>query len=141
MTMKRYMIFLIIICFVKPAYSQEQNSIIKALYVEDKINIDGNLIESAWNAAVPIIDFTQRELNEGQKATEKTELKILYDKNNIYIGIICFDSEPNKIIHNELKWDGSIESDDNIAFIIDTYSDFRSGFFLRLIRMEREATD
>ena len=132
MTLKRYMIFLIIICFVKPVYSQEQNSIIKALYVEEKINIDGNLIESAWNAAVPIIDFTQRELNEGQKATEKTELKMLYDKNNIYIGIICFDSEPNKIIHNELKWDGSIESDDNMAFIIDTYSDFRSGFYFEV---------
>jgi hypothetical protein len=101
------MIFLIIICFVKPVYSQEQNSIIKALYVEEKINIDGNLIESAWNAAVPIIDFTQRELNEGQKATEKTELKILYDKNNIYIGPVFPILNQNnacKICHNMLLY-------------------------------------
>lgn len=126
------LILLLIISVVKPVFSQEQNSSITALYTEDKITLDGNLIEPAWNAAILITDFTQRELNEGQKATEKTELKILYDKNNIYLGITCFDSEPDKIIHNELKLDGSIDSDDNIAFIIDTNSDFRGGFYFEI---------
>ncbi len=102
---------------------------IKAYYTDSQIKLDGLLNESVWKNAVPITGFIQRELNEGEKATEKTEVRVIYNKENLYIGIICYDKEPEKIIHNELKRDGNIRSDDNFDLILDTFHDFRSGFY------------
>ena len=113
-------------------YGEVGENNVEALYITDDIEIDGILNEPAWGKASPISDFTQKELNEGEKATEKTEVKIIYDNDNLYIGIICYDFEPEKIIHNELKRDGNLDSDDNIAIILDTYRDFRSGFYFEV---------
>ena len=124
--------FIMEICLFTDIYGGIGDNSIEALYISDKIKIDGILNEPVWEKAVPVSDFTQRELNEGEKATEKTEVRIVYDKDNLYIGIMCYDSEPDKIIHNELKRDGSLYSDDNITIILDTYKDFRSGFFFEI---------
>jgi len=97
--------------------------------IQSQIIFDGLLNESIWEKAEPITDFTQRELTEGAPATEKTEVRILYDEDNLYIGVICFDSESDKIIHKELKLDGDFKSDDRIDIVIDTYYDKRMGFF------------
>ncbi len=127
--MKRLLILsLILFCFTS-GYSQETKKTITASSTDLPVKKDGLLTESAWKAAVPVSGFTQRELQEGEKATEKTEVRVIYDKENIYVGIKCYDSEPDKIINKELKRDGSISSDDNVAIVLDTYRDFRSGFY------------
>ncbi|MEO8945337.1 MAG: DUF5916 domain-containing protein [Gemmatimonadaceae bacterium] len=56
------------------------------------ITIDGKLDEAAWNAATPITRFTQRQPQEGQPATQRTEIRILYDDEAIYIGARMYDS-------------------------------------------------
>jgi len=101
---------------------------IRAVRIDVPVVLDGLLNEPVWNEAEPVSDFTQRELHEGEEATEKTEVRVLYDKDNLYIGVVCYDSEPGRIIHKELKRDGDLRADDNVAFILDTYRDFRSGF-------------
>ena len=77
-------------------------------------------------------DFTQRELVEGAPPTEKTDVKIIYDEKNLYIGIVCHDSEPDKIVHNELVWDGDLESDDSFIVVLDTFNDQRTGYYFRI---------
>ncbi len=109
-----------------------QNSIpdvIHASKVNQTINLDGSLSESAWKKAKRISNFTQRELNEGKPTTEKTKVAILYDDKNLYIGVWCFDDEPNKIIAEKMKRDFDYGTDDNFELVIDTYNDKRNGFF------------
>ena len=64
-------------------------------------------------SAKPITDFRQREPQEGEPATEKTEVRILYTRSAVYFGIDCFDSEPSRIIATELRRDVSQDLDDH----------------------------
>lgn len=63
---------------------------IRVLPVTDPIKIDGRLDELAWSQAEAASDFRQQEPNEGSPATEKTEVPLLFDEKNIYIGIHAF---------------------------------------------------
>lgn len=89
---------------------------------------DGKLEEPEWKSAQKISSFTQRELDLGQPITEKTEVAILIDNDNMYIGVWCYDSEPEKIIAKEMRRDFSFNLEDNFIVIIDTYLDRRNGF-------------
>ena len=53
--------------------------------------IDGALNDSAWSEAVPVSGFLQREPDEGAPASERTEVHILRDDDNLYLGFRCFD--------------------------------------------------
>ncbi|MFC1693901.1 hypothetical protein ACFL1R_10385 [Candidatus Latescibacterota bacterium] len=93
-----------------------------------RFKLDGILNESSWEDAVPLSGFIQTEPYEGAPATEKTVVKILYDEENLYIGVMCHDREPDKIIHNELRVDGALKDDDNFSLILDTFNDKRDGY-------------
>lgn len=90
--------------------------------------IDGLLNEAIWQNAEAASEFFQREPNEGAPATEKTEVRVLYDKNYIYFGFRCYDSEPAKIVATEMRNDAQLENDDYIRVVVDTYLDRRNGF-------------
>jgi hypothetical protein len=81
----------------------------QAFRVEDGPKLDGTLDDPSWRKATPISNFLQREPFEGQTPTEKTEVRILYTKHEVYFGITCFDSQPKKIISRELRRDVSQE--------------------------------
>jgi len=91
-----------------------------------KINIDGRLDEKVWDLANTATNFIQTEPEEGKPATEKTEVKILYDEKNLYFGIICYDSNPDKITATEMRRDSKFENDDFVAIMLDTYHDHRN---------------
>lgn len=103
--------------------------VITARRISSPISLDGFLNEKTWKETEPATDFIQRELVEGAPATEKTEIRILYDTSNLYIGIMCYDSEPDKILHTEMNRDSALESDDSFAVVIDTFSDMRNGYY------------
>ena len=109
----------------------DEEKTITAYAVDTPIKIDGILNEPSWKDAVPAAGFIQRELVEGAPATEKTEVKILYDLDNIYIGVMCYDSEPDNIIHNAMRRDGFLRSDDNFVVVLDTFNDNRNGYYFQ----------
>ncbi len=92
------------------------------------IIIDGRLTEADWLTARPVSNFTQRELNNGQPATERTQVAVLYDTKNLYVGVWCFDSQPDKIRAQGMKRDFSSSTDDNFEIVLDTYHDARNGY-------------
>lgn len=106
-----------------------QNKIANALRINTPVNLDGYLNDSVWQTAIPITDFQQQEPVPGNTPSLKTEVKILYDDENIYLGIMCYDDEPEKIIAREMRWDGFISADDNIKIIFDTFDDNRSAYW------------
>ena len=67
---------------------------VTAAPVEGALRLDGRMDEPAWQRATPIRDFYQRERNEGLPATEPTEVRVLYDQKNLYIGFHCLDDHP-----------------------------------------------
>ena len=122
-------IFVILILFVKINLAQTNpQDEIQAYKINKSVKLDGNLSEPAWQKAKHISNFTQRELNEGKPATERTEVAILYDNKNLYIGVWCFDDKPGKIAAQKMRRDFNYGSDDNFKFIIDTYNDERNGY-------------
>jgi len=82
--------------------------------------------------AEPILNFLQREPFEGQKPTERTEVRILYDKHEVYFGVLCFDSNPKGIIATELRRDVSQELDDYFEIIIDSAHDRRNAYVFQI---------
>jgi hypothetical protein len=89
--------------------------------------IDGNLSDPVWAQAVPITDFTQQYPDEGEKPSQKTEVRILYDDRAIYFGIRCFDTDPATIVAKLTRRDRDSFSD-NIWLDIDTRGDHRSAW-------------
>ena len=92
-------------------------------------DIDGVLGETEWNGAAIVDAFTQQEPANGQPATERTEVKILYDAHALYLAVHAFDSDPSAIIATEMRRDSPrILDEDNFQIILDTFRDSRSGY-------------
>ncbi|HKK40070.1 MAG TPA: DUF5916 domain-containing protein, partial [Cryomorphaceae bacterium] len=105
-----------------------RNDQMNALPTTESIEIDGKLNEGVWQKAERVDQFVQRELILGQPSTERTEVAIVYDEHNLYIGVWAYDSQPEKIVAKELRRDFDYNLDDNFIVIIDTYLDKRNGF-------------
>ncbi len=103
----------------------------RAARVNESPKIDGDLSEHLWNEASAISDFLQREPHEGAPATEKTEVKIIYNDKAIFFGVICYDSQPDKVIARERSRDDRLGSDDTFELILDTFHDHQSAFLFR----------
>ncbi|MCF6171224.1 MAG: carbohydrate binding family 9 domain-containing protein [Bacteroidales bacterium] len=101
---------------------------LKAFRVQQPIKLDGKLDEAVWKKALPISNFTQRELREGDTATQPTRVAVLYDDENLYIGAWCFDNQPDKLTASRMQRDFDYWTDDNFELIVDTYGDKRNGY-------------
>ena len=80
--------------------------------VEQAPVIDGNLSDPCWKNAPLAKDFIQRQPDEGQPVTEKTEVRVCRDENTLFIGVRCFDSQPQKIAAKVMQRDASVKGDD-----------------------------
>ena len=92
------------------------------------ITIDGVLSEASWSAAVPVTEFTQREPNEGAAATERTDVRVLYDNDAVYVGARLYDRSPDSVMAQLARRDRIVSADRFLVFL-DSYYDRRSGFF------------
>jgi len=100
-----------------------------AVRVEEGPVIDGVLDDQAWAQAALIDEFVQQEPLEGAPATERTEVRVLYDGANLYIGVLAFDSSPEGVIATEMRRDGSqIMNEDSFQIILDTFMDSNSAY-------------
>ncbi len=88
-------------------------------------HIDGK-IDAVWDMAPWSDNFTQYEPYNGKKPSQETAFKILYDDNNLYVLIRCYDTEPDKI-ENRLSRRDNFEGD-WVAVAIDSYDDNLTAF-------------
>ena len=91
--------------------------------------IDGKLDDACWQDAPVITNFTQVLPVEDSPPSERTEVRFLYTTHYLYIGVRCFDSEPDKIIAKQMQRDGLFESDDRVKIAFDTFFRQRDGYF------------
>ena len=104
------------------------DKVVTALRVTESISIDGYLDEAAWDLAVPARNFVQWQPNPGEPSVEQTEVRFLYDGENLYVGVICFDSDTDNLVLTELTEDFNFRSSDGVSVILDSLHDLRSGF-------------
>lgn len=81
--------------------------------------IDADLSDVAWAKATVISDFRQKEPVTGAPPSERTELRILYDENNLYFGVYAYDRDPSGIILRSMERDGPIFTGDMIGVNLD----------------------
>jgi hypothetical protein len=75
------------------------------------VHLDGRLDEAAWAAAQPAGLTAQRDPDEGQPPTERTEIRVLVGENALYIGARMFDSEPDRIVSRLVRRDADVAGD------------------------------
>ena len=92
-----------------------------AVRITEPIELDGRLEETAWDSAVPVTSFTQIDPQEGHPASERTEIRILYDDDNMYVGGLFYDRSP--VTTRLARRDVVMFDSDKFTLALDTYHD------------------
>ncbi len=102
-----------------------------ATRTSEEIKVDGVLDEPVWQSVEPIRQLYQIQPDQGEPATEASEVRILYDDKKLYFGFIFFD-EMDKIVANDMRRDSpGLRSNDYGFLLLDTYNDRRNAVFFR----------
>ncbi len=109
MIVKRTVIFLVLAAALVLTATAD----VRAIRVGQGPKIDGSLADPAWQAAAPFSGFLMADPFPGGEPSEKTELRIVYDDANLYIGVRCLDSEPARIAAHSMAHDGSGGGDEH----------------------------
>lgn len=105
--------------------------VMHAVHTDSPPVIDGILDETCWDDAAVITEFTQVSPNEGDAPSQLTKVHLLYDSDNIYVGVMCYDDNTTNIMASQMQRDARLGSDDSIAISFDTYHDHRNGYFFQ----------
>src|SRR5438093_1083301 len=81
-----------------------------AVRATSAITIDGALSEPAWQAAQACTTFTQRDPVEGAAPSQRTEVRILFDKDALYVGARMYDTATDSIVTELSRRDGGTRS-------------------------------
>ena len=92
------------------------------------IRVDGVLDEPAWQRADVGTDFRQSWPNDGAPASERSEVRVLYDDAALYVGVRLHDSRPDSIASQLARRDASGIYSDWVHLVIDSYHDRRTAF-------------
>ncbi len=112
-------------CLAACAFAQTQlapKKTLHALRISEKIQLDGLLDEAIWQQAEAAEGFVFNWPTPGKTATQRTEVRILYDDQAVYIGAHLVDSQPDSIFHRLGKRD-DWENTDAFTAVFDTYMD------------------
>lgn len=96
---------------------------------DDAPRIDGVFDEAFWQQAAIATDFIQTEPNAGEPATQKTEVRVFYTDDTLFIGARLHDTEPDRIVGTEYRRDALLEAEDSFEIFLDTFKDGRNAFY------------
>ena len=136
---KKYIIqLLVVVCVSSSAtaqlmQAQEEKPVIETRDIGTfEIKLDGVLDEEVWRSVTPATGFIQEDPNEGEACTEESEIYIIYNKDNLYIGAKLYDSNPSGILAYQKRRDAWLVTDDRFMLILDTFLDGRTGYFFEI---------
>ena len=102
---------------------------VRAVPLPTPLTIDGRLDERVYTDIRPMSDFIQNNPVEGAPASEKTEVWLFFDDDNVYVVMRCWESQPDRLTATEMRRDNTrIVRDDNVAWLFDTFYDRRNGY-------------
>ena len=110
---------------------ETQHPPVRAIRLDRPINVDGLLNEDVWKNGNAITSFTQRDPDQGQPPRQRTEVRIAYDDDAVYVGAKMFDSAPDSVVARLVRRDDDGGSD-AFAVMLDPYRDKRTGYFFQV---------
>jgi hypothetical protein len=130
MTMKKILLLLTVLLVVQSlsATRNSEKRQMDALRVSDRIKIDGFLDEEIWQKAYYGADFKTYEPLIGNSASQRSEIRILYDNSAIYVGALLLDEQPEKIYRALSKRDQWTINADKFWVTISPYNDGQNYF-------------
>lgn len=124
---RTFFIIFTALCAISAAAGQtHEKKQYKATRIETAPDINGILDEEIWQGGEWIDDFTQHEPYNGAKASQRTEFKIVFDNDNLFVGIKAFDTSPDSIVNRLTRRDQA--DGDLVAILLDSYLDLRTAF-------------
>jgi hypothetical protein len=109
------------------ARDDQGRATVRAVRVTEPMHIDGRLDEAIYQTVRPASDFIQMEPSGGQVASEKTEVWVAFDRDNLYVSFRAWESQPDRMIANEMRRDSNnIRQGDSVGFSLDTFRDRRN---------------
>lgn len=101
----------------------------QAVQLETDPVVDGDILGDPIWQAVPAMDqLVQFQPNYGMPVSERTLVRVGYTKSTFYVAVVCYDTEPEKIVISDSRRDADLNDEDSFLFIIDTYNDRQNGF-------------
>jgi len=104
----------------------------RAVRLTGRIELDGRLDEPTWQAAPVATDFLQTEPNEGEPATQRTEVRFVFDDAALYVGARMFDSLGARGVQTRLVRRDDSPNSDFIEVIFDPYHDHIGRLFFQV---------
>ncbi len=109
--------------------AQAEPPVLQAARLAAAPEVDGEVLaDPAWQGVSPATGFRQTTPDEGRPATERTEIRIGFDDETLYVGVVCYDRSPEGIIVSDSRRDASLEETDSFQVILDTFFDRQNGF-------------
>lgn len=120
-------LFIALICYSTAVFAQNEPRQLVAKYITEAIQLDGELNEAVWQSADAASDFWQYFPKDSIKATHSTEIKIVYNKSTLYIGVKA-EAPSNDFVVSSLKRDFGGTTNDNVTLLFDTFNDGTNAF-------------
>lgn len=110
-------------------YRADARPSIVALRLTSAPTLDGEVLRDPVWAAHPVTEgLVQTQPFDGQPASERTEIRIGYTRDTLFVAAVLFDREPDRIIVSDTRRDSPLDDADAFSFILDTYLDSQNGF-------------
>jgi len=111
------------------ARDEQGRTTVRATRLTEPIRLDGRLDEAVYESLQSITDFIQQIPDEGAPGSERTEVWVMFDENNLYVSARCFDSAPpSEWVANEMRHDViQLRQNDSFSILLDTFHDRRNG--------------
>ncbi len=106
---------------------------VRAVRITAPLRLDGRLDEEVYTTTPGAGGFLQQLPREGAEATEPTSIWIFFDDDTLYVSAHCVDSQPDRIVADELRRDNRnmFTFNDSVSVVLDTFHDRRNGFFFQ----------
>ena len=102
---------------------------VTAMAVQEPPLIDGEVLaDTAWENVSVATGFQQSTPDDGQPATQRTEIRVVFTSDTLFIGVVCYDSDPSLIVVTDSRRDSSMNDTDSIQIVFDTFRDRQKGF-------------
>ena len=103
--------------------------LVRAHLVDEGPLIDGDVLnDPAYANAMLATGFVQSRPFEGEPASERTEVRIVYTSDTLYFGIVCYTEDAATIIVADSRRDSDLTDTDSFQIVLDTYQDGQNGF-------------
>jgi len=109
--------------------AQEQPNVAVPTIAGAEVKLDGVLDEPVWERAAVLPALIQHEPSPGEPTPFATRILLFTDGRNLYLGYDCFDPEPAHVVTRSLQRDGSVEGDDSVDFVLDTFGDRSTAYW------------